>query len=72
MPPVLGYIMNPTADKRDVVRRAATELGLPYRIIVDGQGDLGELKDELDDENLIEDTPVEAWLFLFKHTHTTW
>lgn len=66
-PYVLGYIMNPTPDKRDAVRRAANELGLPYRILVDGQGDFEELRDELDDDNLLESLPVEDWLFLFRN-----
>lgn len=67
-PYVVAYIMNPTADKRNAVKKVAEELNLPYKIIVDGQEDYQELKAQLDDdENLLENMPVEDWLFLIKH-----
>lgn len=67
-PYVIAYIMNPTPDKRDAVKKVAKELNLPYKIIVDGQEDYQELKALLDDdENLLENMPVEDWLFLIKH-----
>ena len=60
--------MNPTPDKRDAVKKVAKELNLPYKIIVDGQEDYQELKALLDDdENLLDNMPVEDWLFLIKH-----
>lgn len=66
-PYVLGYVMNPTPDKRDAIRRTASELGLPYRILVDGQGDFEQLAAELDDENLMAGVAVEDWLKLLSH-----
>lgn len=66
-PYVLGYIMNPTAGKRDAVRKVAAELGLPYKILVDGQGDFEELKRELDDDHLMSGVETADWLWLFRH-----
>ena len=67
-PYVIAYIMNPTPGKRDAVKKVAKELNLPYKVIVDGQEDYQELKTLLDDdENLLENMPVEDWLFLIKH-----
>lgn len=66
-PYVLGYIMNPTPELREAVRRVATELSLPYRILVDGQGDFEQLSAELDDDNLMENVSVEDWLNLVSH-----
>ncbi len=66
-PYVLGYIMNPTQDKLSGVRRAASELHLPYHILVDGQGDFDQLSAEVNDENLLEGVAVEDWLKLVAH-----
>ena len=66
-PYVLGYIMNPTPDKRDAIRRVSDELGLPYKILVDGQADFDELRAELGDSNIHAGVETQDWLFLFKN-----
>lgn len=66
-PYVLGYIMNPTPDKREAIRKVSEELSLPYKILVDGQADFDELRVELGDSNIHAGVETQDWLFLFKN-----
>lgn len=65
-PYVLAYILNPTKEKMDMIRHAAAEMGLPYKLIVDGQGDFEQLKKETgDDPNLLANVEIADWLKYF-------
>lgn len=59
---VIAYILNPTEEKRNAIRLVAQELGLPYHIILDGQGNFEELRQQMDDPNVLENIGVEDWL----------
>ena len=64
---VLAYILNPTADKVEAVRYAAQELGQPYYIILDGQGNFEELKKQVNDPNVLDPMEIADWLKYFKY-----
>lgn len=65
---LLAYILNPTKEKGEMVRRIASERKIDYYIILDGQGDSDQLRKEMDDdEHLLQNIRVEDWLKYFKN-----
>ena len=66
-PYVLAYILNPTEDKIKTVRRAAAEKGMPYHIIIDGQGNQEELLKAVNDPNVLPKMEIADWLKYFAH-----
>ena len=67
-PFVLAYILNPSEDKIKAVRYAANTKGLPYYIIIDGQGDQEELKASFGSEDqVLSSIEIADWLYYFKN-----
>lgn len=66
-PYVLAYILNPTEEKMESVRIVAKEMGLPYYVILDGQGDFETLKEQANDPNVLENVEIADWLKYFKN-----
>ena len=62
----LAYLLNPNEEKVNSIKHTAAQLGLPYKIIVDGQEDFENLKSMTnDDENVIRLERLEDWLNYF-------
>lgn len=59
---LLAYILNPTPEKKQQIQYAAEKLGLPYHIILDGQGNFEELNAQMDDPNVLSNVGIEDWL----------
>lgn len=64
---VLSYLLDVTEDKLAAVRGTAEKLGLPYRIILDGQKDVEKIKAEVGDPNIVNPIRIEDWLNYFAH-----
>ena len=64
---VLSYLLDVTEEKLKAVRGTAEKLGLPYRIILDGQKDVEKIKAELGDPNIVNPIRIEDWLNYFAH-----
>ena len=64
---VLSYLLDVTPEKLEAVRLTAESLGLPYRIILDGQKDIAKLKAEIDDPNIVNPIRIEDWLNYFQN-----
>jgi len=67
-PFVLAYILNPSEDKIKAVRHAAKSKGIPYYIVIDGQGDQEELKAFFGREDpVLSRIEIADWLYYFKN-----
>lgn len=66
-PYLLAYILNPNEEKIESVRYAAQQLGLPYNIILDGQDDFDQLKQQANDPNVLENVEIADWLNYIKN-----
>lgn len=64
---VLSYLLDVTPEKQEAVRLTAESLGLPYRIILDGQKDIAKLKAEIGDPNIVNPIRIEDWLNYFQN-----
>lgn len=67
-PYVLAYILNPTQEKREALLQVSKELGLPLRVILDGQENHEKNRAEMDlGESVLGTIGVEDWLYYFKN-----
>lgn len=66
-PYVLAYILNPTDEKMESIRYVASQLHLPYHVILDGQDDFEKLKALANDPNVLENIEIADWLKYFKN-----
>ncbi len=64
---VLGYILNPTEDKKKAIQLISKQLDLPYHIILDGQANFDAIKQQMNDPNVLENVEIEDWLSLIQH-----
>ena len=65
---LLTYILNPSDEKREIVRETAGRLGLPVICILDGRkGTFTENNKNFDMENTLTDVTEEEWLYFFEN-----
>ncbi|MBE6692262.1 MAG: 4Fe-4S dicluster domain-containing protein [Ruminococcaceae bacterium] len=65
---VIAYILDPTKEKIEAVRKVASELGIPYHIMLDGQGKFEDKKALANDPNVVENVQIADWLKYFKNS----
>lgn len=67
-PYLLAYILNPTPEKRRVLLHVSDKVGLPLRVILDGQENQEENRKMMDlDDAVLKTVGVEDWLYYFKN-----
>lgn len=66
-PYVLAYMLDPTDEKMEMVRRTAKEMNLPYRVIVDGQKKFEDVAKAANDPNVLENVEIADWLYYFRN-----
>lgn len=67
-PYVLGYILNPTEEKRNALLKASQKLQLPLKVILDGQENYDKNYKAMNlDDAVLGTVGVEDWLYYFKN-----
>lgn len=67
-PYILAYILNPTPEKRQALYLASKKLGLPIKVILDGQENYEKNRQDMDmGESVLKVIGVEDWLYCFKN-----
>ena len=67
-PYILGYILNPTEEKRKALLRASQKLQLPLKVILDGQENYDKNYKAMNlNDAVLETVGVEDWLYYFKN-----
>lgn len=67
---LLAYILNPTEEKYEVIKKKALQLGIDYKIILDAQAEkpVENKKVFHNDSNILEKIEIADWLWLFKNS----
>lgn len=65
---LLAYILDPTPEKKELIKKAAQSLNLPYYIIIDCEGYESFQKDFTSEDHLFEKPSFEDWLSCFIHS----
>lgn len=67
-PYILGYILNPTEEKRNALLRASRKLQLPLKVILDGQENYDKNYKAMNlNDAVLGTVGVEDWLYYFKN-----
>ena len=65
---LLAYILDPTPEKKELIKKAAQSLNLPYYIIIDCAGYENFRRDFTADDHLLVKPSFEDWLSCFIHS----